>query len=75
MCVYICICIYIHTYKAVVLFWKWVQEIGLQQTSEVITGFQGDIAKLSQYSSQLTNIEKVRFVIGQLYECLAFSDD
>jgi hypothetical protein len=66
---------HIHIYKAVVLFWKWVQEIGLQQTSEVITGFQGDIAKLSQYSSQLTNIEKVHFVIGQLYECLAFLDD
>ena len=55
--------------KSIVLYWKWVQEIGLQQTSEVITGFVGDLSKLGP---KVTNIEKIHFMLGQLYESLAF---
>ena len=55
--------------KGVTLYWKWVQEIGLQQTSEVIAGFEKDLSKLGV---DMTNIEKTHFMLGQLYESLAF---
>jgi len=58
------------TLKAITLYWKWVQEIGLQQTSEVIGGFEKDLARYQK--SGATNTEKIHFMLGQLYESLAF---
>lgn len=55
--------------KSIPLYWTWVQEIGLQQTSEVIEGFQSD---LDRAGLRVKNTEKIHFMLGQLYESLAF---
>ena len=55
------------------LYWKWVHESGLQQTSEVIDGLQGDLSKLnSSGDTSATSVEKTHFMLGQLYESLVF---
>jgi len=59
--------------KSVMLYWKWVHESGLQQTSEVIDGLQGDLSKLnSSGDTSATSVEKTHFMLGQLYESLVF---
>jgi len=56
--------------KSVMLYWKWVHESGLQQTSEVIDGFQGDLSKFN--NARTINVERTHFLLGQLYESLVF---
>ena len=55
--------------KSMTLYWKWVQEIGLQQTSEVIRGFESDLRRVG---NGVENTEKIHFMLGQWYESLAF---
>ncbi len=55
--------------KTMVLYWRWVQEMGLHQTSDVRTRFEEDL-RLSGCGPS----EKAHFLLGQLYDAQAFPE-
>ncbi|EKX32302.1 Rad3 DNA damage checkpoint [Guillardia theta CCMP2712] len=59
------------TAKAIVLHWKWTQELGMQEISQIIENFQEHCTRLPANHRES---EKINFLLGHFFDISLFPD-